>query len=132
MANEIHFIGPAAGLSQIAKVYRPSTKLYIEENIALAANPEGSIHYWGDCASLQAGDIVERYLTSGGFVDAYIYETLSDDALLLAAKILKNKRTQNKTTGVITVYDDDGVTEILFFTPTEDAETIIVTPSVPE
>jgi hypothetical protein len=41
-----------------------------------------------------------------------------------AAKTLVNKAIQNKTTGVINYYDDDGETIILTHTPT-DAESII-------
>jgi len=46
-----------------------------------------------------------------------------------AAKILTNKAVQNKTTGVIQYYDDDGQTVILTHTP-DDAESVITrTPS---
>jgi len=46
-----------------------------------------------------------------------------------AAKMLTNKAVQNKSTGVINYYDDDGETVILTHTP-DDAESIITrTPS---
>ena len=46
-----------------------------------------------------------------------------------AAKILVNKAIQNKTTGVINYYDDDGETIILTHTPTDAESTITRTPS---
>lgn len=54
------------------------------------------------------------------------------EASSLLAKILANKQKQNKTTGVITIYDDDGATPILLLTPTETETEITLTPSVPE
>ena len=54
------------------------------------------------------------------------------EAMSLVAKILANKRKQNKTTGIITIYDDDGQTPILLLTPTETDEEITLTPSEPE
>jgi len=42
----------------------------------------------------------------------------------LILKILKNKAVQNKTTGAIVIYDDDGVTPILTLTPTDSATEI--------
>jgi len=46
-----------------------------------------------------------------------------------AIKSLINKAVQNKATGVITYYDDDGVTALLTATPTDGATTITRTPS---
>jgi hypothetical protein len=46
-----------------------------------------------------------------------------------AAKTLVNKAIQNKTTGVINYYDDDGETIILTHTPTDSESTIRRTPS---
>jgi len=50
----------------------------------------------------------------------------------LADNYFGKLRMQNKSTGVITIYDDDGVTPILIETPTDDGEDITITPSVPE
>jgi len=46
-----------------------------------------------------------------------------------AAKSLVNKAIQTKSTGVITIYDDDGVTPVLTFTPTDAESTITRIPS---
>jgi hypothetical protein len=46
-----------------------------------------------------------------------------------AAKTLVNKAIQNKTTGIINYYDDDGETIILTHTPTDAESTIRRTPS---
>ena len=46
-----------------------------------------------------------------------------------AAKMLINKAIQNKATGVIVFYDDDGVTPLLTHTPTDSASEITRTPS---
>ena len=46
-----------------------------------------------------------------------------------AAKLLVNKAIQNKVTGVIDYYDDDGVTTILTHTPNESESTITRMPS---
>lgn len=46
------------------------------------------------------------------------------DAIDKAVKMLINKAIQNKATGAIEYYDDDGETVILTHTPT-DAESII-------
>jgi hypothetical protein len=46
-----------------------------------------------------------------------------------AAKLLVNKAVQNKLTGAIDYYDDDGETVILTHTPTEDAPELTRTPS---
>jgi len=46
-----------------------------------------------------------------------------------AAKVLVNKAVQNKSTGAIIYYDDDGQTAILTMTPTDGESTITLTPS---
>lgn len=53
------------------------------------------------------------------------------EKLIQAAKLLINKVIQNKTTGVITVYDNDGETAILTLTPSDDGSQITLTPSTP-
>lgn len=47
-------------------------------------------------------------------------------------KFMTNLRNQNKLTGVITIYDDDGETPILILTPSDDGVNITLTPSEPE
>ena len=46
-----------------------------------------------------------------------------------AAKLLVNKAVQNKSTGAVDYYDDDGETVILTHTPTDTELTIARTPS---
>jgi len=46
-----------------------------------------------------------------------------------AAKMLINKAVQNKITGAITYYDDDGETVLLTMTPTDGDSTVTLTPS---
>lgn len=48
---------------------------------------------------------------------------------LTADKLLANKAIQNKSTGAIDYYDDDGETVILTHTPTDVESTITRTPS---
>jgi len=49
--------------------------------------------------------------------------------VVLIRKILANKAVQDKTTGVIVYYDDDGITPILTITPTDNGSLITRTPS---
>ena len=49
--------------------------------------------------------------------------------LIQAAKLIVNKAVQNKITGAIDYYDDDGQTIILTQTPTEAESTITRMPS---
>ncbi len=58
-------------------------------------------------------------------------ELPSDEDIALIRKILANKAVQDKLTGAVTYYDDDGVTPILVQTPTETDAEITKTPSVP-
>jgi len=53
----------------------------------------------------------------------------SSSLIQKAAKTLINKAVQNKTTGAIEYYDDDGETVILTHTPTDAEQTITRTPS---
>ncbi len=48
---------------------------------------------------------------------------------LTADKVFANKAVQNKSTGVISYYDDDGETVILTHTPTDGESTITRAPS---
>ena len=73
-----------------------------------------------------AGEIVAlncRYSTSYGTIDT------GGPRLDAAVKLLSNKVVQTKSSGVVTVYDDDGSTPLLVLTPSEDSTTITITPS---
>ena len=64
-------------------------------------------------------------------IRADIYDAIFGASQLLekAAKSLINKAIQNKNTGVVQFYDDDGETVILTHTPTDAETTITRTPS---
>ena len=69
-----------------------------------------------------------------GVVDAILEDTGTTIPATLAtiskgAKSLVNKAIQNKSTGAIVFYDDDGVTPILTQTPTDSSTEITRTPS---
>jgi hypothetical protein len=52
----------------------------------------------------------------------------SGTGTITAEKLLANKAVQDKPSGQITYYDDDGQTELLTHTPTDAAATITRTP----
>ena len=54
---------------------------------------------------------------------------LADANLDKAAKVLVNKAVQNKLSGAITFYEDDGVTTFLTHTPSDAEATITRAPS---
>jgi len=56
-------------------------------------------------------------------------KTSLNAATPIVAKILTNKLVQNKSTGVVQYYDDDGETVILTLTPTDSETTFTRTPS---
>ena len=62
---------------------------------------------------------------------ANVYDSMfgTDNLFEKAAKVLVNKAVQNKSTGAIEYYDDDGQTVILTHTPTDEESAIIRTPS---
>lgn len=71
------------------------------------------------------GEIVAlntRYLTSSGIIDT------GGPRLDAVIKLLTNKTIQTKSSGVVTVYDDDGSTPLMTLTPTEDSTKITMTP----
>jgi len=53
----------------------------------------------------------------------------SSDLIQKAAKVIANKAVQNKSTGVIEYYDDDGETVVLTHTPADSNTEITRTPS---
>jgi len=66
--------------------------------------------------------IIDRKFTldSAGRVDVGMIKGVDGDAAIKAIKVLKNKAVQDKLTGAIRYYDDDGATIILTHTPDED------------
>jgi hypothetical protein len=53
----------------------------------------------------------------------------SSDLIKKALKSLVNKAIQNKSTGAIVIYDDDGVTPLVTLTPTDSSTEITRTPN---
>ena len=64
-----------------------------------------------------------RYATAFGTIDT------GGPRLDAVVKLLTNKTTQTKSSGVVTVYDDDGSTPLMTLTPSEDSTKITLTPS---
>jgi hypothetical protein len=75
--------------------------------------------------------IIDRKLSLdfSGRVDVGAIKGVDGDALIRAIKLLKNKAVQDKLTGAIRYYDDDGQTVILTHTPSEDESSMTRTVS---
>jgi hypothetical protein len=71
------------------------------------------------------GEIVNAVLTTFSIENRFAGNVLFEKA----AKMLINKAVQNKATGTINYYDDDGQTVILTHTPTDGESEITRTPS---
>lgn len=81
-----------------------------------------------------AYDTVNGTILQGGSgwadaVNSQVDTALTDVALDKAAKVLLSKAVQNKLSGAITYYEDDGVTAFLTHTPSDEQATITRTPS---
>jgi len=74
--------------------------------------------YLGNCATMQVGDII-RFRNGDVIEDWAEYIDLQK-----ATKVLTNKAVQNKNTGEIDYYDDDGETIILTHTPVDGESNI--------
>ncbi len=73
---------------------------------------------------------IEGTTVDGATINAVVaHFSIDNRVTALVKKILANKAVQNKSTGVITYYDDDGTTPILTITPTDDGSLITRTPS---
>jgi hypothetical protein len=68
-------------------------------------------------------------IDAAGRVDIGAIKDVDGQELIKAIKVLKNKAVQDKLTGKIDYYDDDGQTIILTHTPTDGESEIIRTPS---
>ncbi|MBA7545488.1 hypothetical protein ES705_37857 [subsurface metagenome] len=71
------------------------------------------------------GELVNAVLATFSVENRFAGSTLFKKA----AKVLTNKAVQNKATGAIDYYDDDGETVILTHTPDDAESTITRTPS---
>jgi hypothetical protein len=63
-------------------------------------------------------------IDAAGRVDAGSVEGINAESLQKAAKMLLNKAVQDKLTGAIRYYDDDGQTVVLTHTPDEGASSL--------
>lgn len=71
------------------------------------------------------GETVDAVLATFSIENRFAGSSLFEKA----AKLLVNKAIQNKVTGTIDYYDDDGETVILTHTPTDGESTLTRTPS---
>ena len=75
------------------------------------------------------GTIIQGGSGWAGAVGTEVDAALADANLDKAARVLVNKAVQNKLTGAIAYYGDDGETVFLTHTPSEEETTITRTPS---
>ena len=83
-------------------------------------------------AGYSDGDVVEVLVAAtvyGVAAERVVDSFVVDSKLLDGMKVLMNKAVQDKATGVIRYYDDDGETEILRHTPGETETEITRMPS---
>jgi len=117
MSNEIK-VSYTPGLGNLAltvDVFKPDGTER-QFGIALAEAAQDGL-YLGDCSGIVNGDVIVAYHGS-----VYIGGEEYDDGL--ARKVLVNKAVQDKLTGAVSYYDDDGAAVILTHTPTEDADSV--------
>jgi len=142
------------GLTVGVRVVRSSDGQYLKNDGTWAASPvdEPSAAEW-DAANLPGvyywdfalPDALTAYLVrfdgGGGAANRYQFAWIeavkTGDADLHAAKaVLANRQKQTISTGVVTVYDDDGATALLTLTPSVDdadnpTENILTPASIP-
>lgn len=150
MANEIH-IDYASGntiyfviRNRAGQVWNPTGKVFEEwgtgghnaDDYDLTLTDKGGSRYAG---SFDNNIPVGRYTTQA-FLQSGANPADGDTFVggsriiwrgsgeLTVDKILANKAIQNKSTGAIDYYDDDGQTIILTHTPTDDESSITRTP----
>jgi len=83
-----------------------------------------------DYSILLAGAVIDGQTVNAVLATFSIENRFASSSLFKkAAKLLVNKAVQNKATGVIDYYDDDGQTVILSHTPADGESAITRTPS---
>lgn len=83
-----------------------------------------------DYSVVLSGAIIDGETVNTVLVTFSIENRFAGSALFeKAAKLLINKAVQNKVTGMISYYDDDGETIILTHTPTDGESTLMRMPS---
>jgi len=150
MANEIH-IDYSSGNTIYAvirnsagQVWNPTNQVFEDwgtdgndaDDYDLTLTDKGGSRYVGNFD----GNIPDGRYTTQAFLQAGANPTDGDSLVgssqiiwrgsgeLTVDKILANKAIQNKSTGTIDYYDDDGQTIILTHTPTDDESSITRTP----
>ena len=89
----------------------------------------GKLAACGCAYDTASGTIVQGGSGWADAVNSQVDTALTDLALDKAAKVLINKAVQNKLSGAITYYEDDGVTAFLTHTPSDQQATITRAPS---
>lgn len=120
-AKGTNMAGPSAKVYGVTTVHADS-KVIVTNSL---------IHSAGDAANIydlynQGGKIIvgdTHYTTSSGII------AHSSPKLNKVIKLLANKITQTKSSGIMKVYDDDGSTVLATLTPSEDETAITLTPS---
>lgn len=88
-----------------------------------------NVRYNSSQLAVGANIILSSIGDTSGRVDIGAIKDIDADALIKAVKLLKNKAVQDKLTGEIRYYDDDGVTAILTHTPQENESSFTRVPS---
>jgi len=150
MANEIH-IDYASGNTVYAvvrdgagKVWYPAGQVFEDwgtsghdaDDYDISLTDKSGDRYVGDFdANIPAGRYTIQAFLQAGANPADSDDLVGSDEMiwrggrrLTVDKILANKAVQNKVTGAIDYYDDDGQTVILTHTPTDDQSSITRTP----
>jgi len=150
MANEIHIDYPSGNTvyavirNGAGQVWYPAGQVFEDwgtdgrdaDDYDLTLTDKGGSRYLG---SFDVNIAVGRYTTQV-FLQAGVNPSDTDSLVgrgriiwrgngeLTVDKILANKAIQNKSTGAIDYYDDDGQTVILTHIPTDDESSITRTP----
>ena len=151
MANEIH-IDYASGNTVYAvvrngagQVWYPAGQAFEDwgtgghdaDSYDISLADKNGDRYVGDFdANIPAGHYTIQAFLQAGANPADTDDLVGGDEIIWRSgrrftndKILANKAVQNKSTGAIDYYDDDGQTVILTHTPTDDESSITRTPS---
>ncbi len=151
MANEIHidyqsgFTVYACLRDSAGKVWNPLSEVFEDwgsgghtaDDYDVSLADKGGNRYTGDFdTAIDPGRYTIQIFVQSSQTPADTDELIgtgciiwSGAAELTCDKILANKAVQNKLTGEIDYYDDDGQAVILTITPSEDESTLTRTPS---
>jgi len=150
MANEIHIDYPSGNTvyavirNSAGQVWYPAGQVFEDwgtngrdaDDYDLILTDKGGSRYVGDFdADISAGRYTIQAFLQAGANPADTDSLVGSGRIiwrgngeLTVDKILANKAVQNKSTGAIDYYDDDGQTVILTHIPTDDESSITRTP----